>query len=183
MKEEKEIKQEEVRKLKPVTFIKGEYNYSRQNDFQQKLLLKAMQVTSDPQELRKMAGLKTVADVYRTLDKLAIRKEYHEALLRKGIDLDTIIGGIKGIAENSTKDSTRLKAYHIFLKSLGLDEYKESPDEAKQSWEDLLNDVVSKEEVKPKEIEADYEVIIPETPEEEKRKREEEDKIGKSIYE
>jgi len=83
MKEEEII----VKKLKPVTFIKGEYNYSRQNDLQQKLLLKAMQVTSDPNELKKMAGLKTVADVYRTLDKLAMRKEYHEALSRQGIDL------------------------------------------------------------------------------------------------
>ena len=171
------------KKLKPVTFIKGEYNYSRQNDLQQKLLLKAMQVTSDPNELKKMAGLKTVTDVYRTLDKLAIRREYHEALVRSGVDLDTIIGGIKEIATTSTKDATRLKAYQIFLKSLGLDEYKESPDEAKQSWEDLLKDVVEKEDTKLIEAKEEYSVIIPEVPEHERKKREEEDEIGKSIYE
>ena len=95
----------------------------------------------------------------------------------------TIIEGIKGIADNSTKDSTRLKAYHIFLKSLGLDEYKESPDDAKQSWEDLLTDVVMKEDRNKIENKEEYDVIIPETPEEEKRKRAEEDEIGKSIYE
>jgi len=180
MKEEEII----VKKLKPVTFIKGEYNYSRQNDLQQKLLLKAMQVTSDPNELKKMAGLKTVADVYRTLDKLAMRKEYHEALSRQGIDLDVIIGGIKEICNGvGVKAATKLKAYQVFLKSLGLDEYKESHDEAKQGWEDLVRGIVEKEELPDGGEHGDYDVVIPETPPDQIKKRKEEDEIGRSIYE
>jgi len=47
------------------------------------LLLKALKVTQDPTELKKMIGVKTVAEVYRTLDKLSLRKEYHKALAEK----------------------------------------------------------------------------------------------------
>lgn len=180
------MKEETIKKekLRPVTFIKGEYNYSRQNDFQQNLLLKAMQVTQDPKKLMKIAGLKTVAEVYRTLDKLAMRREYHEAMARGGISLDSIIMGIKDICEGEgVKPATKLKGYQIFLKSLGLDEYKETPDEAKQGWEDLVRDVVEKGELPDGGAQGDYDVIVPETPKEEAAKRAEEDEIGKSIYE
>ena len=49
MKEEQ--KKEKVKKLKPVSFVKGQYGYYRDNTFQQNLLLKAMLITQDPQEL------------------------------------------------------------------------------------------------------------------------------------
>lgn len=103
-----------------------------------------------------MAGLKTVAEVYRTLDKLAIRKEYHEALLRWDMDLDAIVKGIKKVAETSEEDAVKLNAYKTLLKSLGLDEYKESDVVNKESWEDL----VRKKEYKKLEV-GDYEVIKP----------------------
>ena len=66
------------KKYKPVTFVKGEIGYYRDNKLQQNLLLKAMQITDNPKELRKAIGVKAVADVVRTLDKLTIRKEYHD---------------------------------------------------------------------------------------------------------
>jgi len=174
-------------KLKPVIFVKGQYNYHRQNLLQQNLLLKALQITTDANELRKMIGVKTVAEVYRTLDKIAIRKEYHEALLRHGIDLDTIIGGIKGICNDKNEaGAIKLKGWQILLKSLGLDNYQDVTKEAKNSWEDIVRDTV-KEIDSPKDIKQieseKYEVIIPKTPEEERIKQEEEEEMGKDLYE
>ncbi len=79
------------KKLKPVIFIEGDNSFYRENRFAQNLLLKALSSgVTDPQELRKVAGLKSVADVYRTLDKMAIRKEYHAALAEQGMTLEFI---------------------------------------------------------------------------------------------
>jgi len=177
----------EQKKLKPVTFLKGHYNYYRDNKFQQNLLLKALQITTDPNELKKMIGVKRVADVYRTLDKLAIRREYHEALVAAGIDLDTIVAGIKDVADNASP-AIKLQAWQTLMKSLGLDRYEESSDDKAKGWEDILIQTIDENEKKglpePKNIKvADYEVIEPEMPEEEKKKQEEEEKIGKELYE
>ena len=172
----------EVKQLKPVIFEKGEYSFHRQNEFQQNLLLQALKVTTDPKKLKAMTGLKTIAEVYRTLDKLAIRKEYHEALTRQGIDLDTIVQGIQGICNDFfTKSDTRLKAYQTLLRSLGLEKYEEAPEASKKSWEDTLNEYFDKQNkqiVQPK-----YDVEIPEIPPEEQKRIEEERKMGEGLYE
>jgi len=178
----------EKKKLKPVTFISGNYNYYSQDDFRQKVLLKAMSVSDDPKVWMKMANLKKMADVYRTLDKLAIRKEYHEALVRTGFDLDSVVAGIKEIAENSSSDSTKLKGYQTILKSLGLDRYEKEDDKGK-SWEETIIEYMEKEKQKKlenpeeKKVKADYEVVIPKVPVAEKQKREDEEEAGRSLYE
>jgi len=167
--------------LKPVTFIKGEYPYHRDNKFQQNLLLRALQVTTNPEDLRKMAGFRNTAEVLRTLDKLAIRKEYHEALSRNGIDLDSIVAGIKDVTNSVfAKGETKLRAYQILLKSLGLDEYKESASDAGKNWEDAIKEQLNKE--KKVQI-GEYDVIIPEIPETERKKIELERQAGKGLYE
>lgn len=172
----------------------GMRDFFRPNLFQQNLLLKAMTITTDPKKLRQMAGLKSVADVYRTLDKLAMRKEYHEALAINGVDFNFIVGGLKDIAVNSFKDGDRLKAYKTLLQSLGMDKYEEQADSGK-NWEELLieaaeedrkksgvNQLASGEEYKD-EYNEDYEVNQPAIPESELRKIEEEKVIGDSLYE
>lgn len=176
---------DQEKKLKPVVFVQGEYQYYRQNNFQQNLLLKALQVTSDPKKLREMTGLKTVAEVYRTLDKMSIRKEYHEALLRNGIDLDTIVGGIKEAIDNSYDSAVQLKGYQILLKSLGLDEYKDNAEQAKQTWEELVKQQIDEERITPSLVAENkpYEVNAPEVPDSEKKRREEEKKAGQALYE
>lgn len=91
------------------------------------LLLKALKVTQDPKELKQMIGVRTVADVYRTLDKMALRKDFHRALEAQGLSFDYILTGIKNIAEDANaKDDVKLKAYLALLKSLGMDKYEES---------------------------------------------------------
>lgn len=146
---------------------------------QQIILLKALQVTQDPKKLKQMIGVRTVAEVYRTLDKMSLRREYHDALARAGFSLDMAVKGIKDIAESSEKDDTRLKAYQILLKSLGLEKYDASDIPAGGTWEEELLKSAEQQETLPA---ADYEVVAPEMPERMKKLREEEDALTKSIY-
>lgn len=174
------------KELKPVVFVKGKYSYHNQNFLQQNLLLKALQVTTDVNELKKMIGVRTTAEVYRTLDKIAIRKEYHEALLRHNIDLDTIVNGIKAICEDPNESGAiKLKGWQVILKSLGLDNYKEVEKESRDNWEDMVieTDRESMNSESKKLKSDDYDVVVPEIPEEEKRKQEEEEEAGNSLYE
>ena len=130
-------------------------------------------------------GVRTVAEVYRTLDKMAIRKEYHEALARAGFSLDKVVTGIQQIAESAEKDDTRLKAYQVLLKSLGLEKYDASDMPTGGTWEEELLKSIEKTEKAP-ELAAstgdDYEVVQPAMPERMRKMREEEDELTKSLY-
>lgn len=172
---------------KPVIFEQGKYSFHRQNTYVQNLLLKALSNgITDPQELKKISGLSRVADVYRSLDKLSIRKEYHEALVTNGVDLNFITKGLKDLAENST-DKIKLGSFNVLLKSIGLDKY-EKQEEFGKSWEEEIikaskvkEDVIDGEIVEG-EIE-DYEVNAPEVPAEELKRQIEEKKLGRELYE
>lgn len=143
---------------------------------------------TNPKELRDIAGLKSVAEVYRTLDKLAIRKEYHQALAKAGVSLDYIVKGFKNLADNAEKDDTRLKSLQSLLKSVGLDKY-EKEETAAQGWEEAILKAAEKKEIdsdNPKMIEGEFEeykVDVPEVPEDEKKKEEKENKVGRELYE
>lgn len=177
-----------MKKLKPVVFVQGDRSFYRENLYGQNLLIKAMsEGITDPKELKHAAGLKTVAEVYRTLDKLAIRKEYHNALAKNGVTLDVIVNGIKDLAQTSKKDAVKLKGWELLLKSLGLDKY-EKDEESGKNWEELIMEASEKNKDKPKiDIkqleESDYEVIIPKTPEAEKKRQQEEKEVGQQLYE
>ena len=163
------------------------HNRNAPQHTQQVILLKALQVTQDPKELKKMIGVRTVAEVYRTLDKMSIRKEYHEALARAGLSLDVVVKGISDIAQNpEAKDDTRLKAYQTILKSLGLEKYDASDTPSGGTWEEeLLKSIEKAPDVNaalPPALDADYEVEQPEMPERMKKMRQEEDELTKSIY-
>ena len=124
-------------KLKPVTIINARYSRYGQNTAQQIFLLKALSVTQDPEELRKMIGVKKVADVFRTLDKLALRKEFHTALAKQGIDFNYIVRGLKVEAESADKSADRIKVYQTLLKSLGMDKYDDAS-EGGGAWEETV---------------------------------------------
>jgi hypothetical protein len=166
-----------MNKLKPVVFYKTNNSYYKHNIFQQNLLLKALQITSDPKKLKELMGVKKVADVYRTLDKIALRKEFHEALAVHGLDMFTIVDGIKGICQNAKNDGTRLRGYEVILKALGLSEYKEE-NGGGAGWEEALKVALEKE--KKGELlgsgntnkEGDYDVVFPEVPRGIKEERE-----------
>lgn len=174
-----------MKRLKPVVFVQWEYGKHSQNNFQQMLLLKALKVTQDPKELKQMIGVRTVADVYRTLDKLALRKEYHKVLAEQDMTFDKIVWGIKDIATGKfVKDDVKLKAWLAVLKSLGMDKYEEASSGG-GSWEDLLLDKAEKEPDKLMEpvVDAEYEVVQPTMPESLRKKKEEELADAKRLYE
>jgi hypothetical protein len=177
-------------KLKPVIFVQGARRFYAQNTYAQNILLKAMSegITS-PTELKKLAGLHATADVFRTLDKMAIRREYHEALERNGISLDYIVNGIKNITIDGESDNVKLMGYNILLRSLGLERYEKVEDTGK-NWEDTILSAVAKEEEAKqlgdgKAVEgqiAEYEVNKPCMPESEKKQREDETELAKMLY-
>lgn len=169
-------------KLKPVVFVQGKYSYSNQNTTQQIMLLKALRITQDPKKLREMIGVKTVADVYRTLDKIALRKEYHSALSKLGITFDYVAKNIKKEIDTAEKASDRLAGLNMILKSMGMDKYEESTIGG-GSWEDALLQVRKVEESKgetPKMLE--YEVVEPMMPENVRLAKEKANEEAKGLY-
>lgn len=172
-----------MKKLKPVVFVQGKYAYNAQNTTQQIMLLKALKVTQDPKKLRELIGVKTVADVYRTLDKIAMRKEYHGALARNGITFDYVVENIKKEVDTAEKASDRLNALNMILKSIGLDKYEEST-VSSGGWEEALLKVRKEEEEvgKIREIE-EYEVIEPAMPEHIRIAKEKARAEEKNLYE
>lgn len=165
--------------LKPVVFVSGTYTHNKQNTSQQLMLLKALRITQDPKKLRQLIGVKTVADVFRTLDKIAIRKEFHEAFARSGLSFDSIVGTLKTEMTDSEKGSDRIKAAQILLKSFGLDKYEDSTISG-GSWEDEILRA-SDGEVPP--LMGAYDVDIPEIPESVKKQHSEQEELGRSLYE
>lgn len=181
-------KDQNSKKLKPVIFIDGELKYNHQNTLQQQMLLKAMMITDDPNELKKMIGVKTVAEVTRTLDKLQNRKDWYSAMDNSGISFSWIAKGIKDICDSrSNKAADKLNGYKLILETLGLKDYKDS-DGGSRNWEDAVmgkiieSGEVVEEDATPGEIE-EYEVEVPKIPEAIQAVRDEEKEIGKSLYE
>ena len=174
-------------KLRPIVYTANHFKSGHQNTAQQMFLLKALQVTQDPKKLREMIGVRSVAEVYRTLDKLAMRKEYHEALTRSGISFDYIVKGIKEIADGGFKDRDKLAAFQTLLKSVGMEKYDEAGVATTGTWEEALLKKIEdgkKENIVPKlTTPAQYEVTLPEVPESARKSREEEQDVISSIYE
>lgn len=184
----------ENKKLKPVVFVSSKYpgtvgTKHDNNTFQQVILLKALTITQNPVELKKMIGVRTVAEVYRTLDKIALRKEYHTALVKHGLDFDFIVKGIKELAETSYKDADKLNAYKALLKSLGMDKYDETTTGG-GSWEDALLKAVEDGNSNKKLIGTSsggtskevYDVKQPVIPASVRRQIDEEKQLNNSIY-
>lgn len=171
--------------LKPITFNSSKYSKYQRGEYAQNLILKALSegVTSID-ELKKITGMKTAAQVYRTFDKMAIRKEYHEALAKNNISLDYIVTGIKTLCDTANKDEVRLKAYQTLLKSIGLDKYQEE-EVSSATWEDAVIDALDKgkSEKSNDVVDAVYEVKQPVMPDSLKKKKDEEKDWAKGIYE
>lgn len=177
-----------MKNYKPVVFIQGDRKFYRENKYAQNIILKALsEGVTDVNDLKKMAGMRTAAEVFRTLDKLAIRKEYHAALANNGITLDYIAGGIKQVADTSMKESVRLKAYQTLLRSLGLEKY-DNEEETGKNWEETIiaafekGDKLVGDDKTTLALEEDYEVEVPAIPESVAKKRAEENALARELY-
>ena len=170
-------------KLKPVIFVQGKYSYNAQNTTQQMMLLNALKITKDPKKLREIIGVKTVADVYRTLDKLQMRKEYHSALARHGLSFDYIVKGIKKEVDEADKSSDRLAGLGMLLKSVGMDKYEETQVSG-GGWEDALLKLSMESKEKGEEIPVEeYKVEEPKMPDHIRLAKEKANKESKGLYE
>jgi len=163
-------------RLKPISFSlasrKSLPSMYHDNKLQQMILLKSLAITTDPNELKKMIGVRTVSEVYRTLDKLALRKEYHNKLLELGIDFGFILQNYKEIIETG-KNKDKLVALGALLKSLGMHEYNEKSTPTSSSWEETLLKSIENDQStsmkslsagKSADIDQDYEVNVPKEP-------------------
>lgn len=171
------------KKLKPVIFVSGKYDYNTSSPSKEIMLLKALTITKDPNKIRELIGVKSVADVYRTLDKMSIRKEYHGALARKGITFDYIVGNIKKEIDNATKAKDKFTGLGMLLKSMGLDKYEDITT-SNVGWEDALMQLSKAKESEGKIIEVeDYKVSEPEMPEHIRIKKEQQNAESRTLYE
>lgn len=149
---------------------------------QQNLLLKGILLTSNFLDAGKYAGIKRTVDIYRTWDRLTLRKDFQQALAEEGVDMTFIVRGIKNQAETAALDSVRLEAYKTLLRSMGLERYTKD-EETSAGWEDALVGYVNKQEGLPMPKSPGYEVKLPEVPDSARRSREEDNVLGKELYE
>lgn len=156
----------------------GQANIGRQN-----LLLRGMLMTGDMDAARKYAGIHSAAEIIRTMDRISLRKDYHEALESEGVDMRWIVRGIKDKAENAELDSVRLAALRMFLTSLGLNNYSVA-EEGTKNWEETLLELAERyQSTKMPALEVtSYEVLTPPVPESAKGERKKEDDLGKELY-
>lgn len=175
-----------MKELKPVVFVKAGSNYFQKGIFQQNMLLKILPFTDDLDQLKNAVQIKSKAGVLRTLDKISMRKEFHAALERHNLNIDNIVDGFKKLEETTDDDKIKLGVYQTILKALGLDKY-EAEDGEKGNWEEILLKTIQvekrKEDPKITYQNVEYEVMTPEIPEAEKKRREDDLKIEKGIYE
>lgn len=172
----------------PVVFAPGSGGDGIENTksiFVQNLLLRAMAGgITDPKQLQAITGLKKVTDVYITLDKLSLRKEYHAALARAGIDLDYLVSKLKASIDHNSPDIS-LKGIALLIKSLGLEKYEAENDNGSKPWEEIvlersgIGETIDAEKVGQEE----YEVKIPQVPEEIAKKRLAAAEEHKELYE
>jgi len=171
--------------LKPVIFTNSFRVTTRRDTHLQTLLLKALsEGVTNVDDLVTISGAKSAAQVLVTLDKLAIRKDYHRALSDAGLSMDSIVVGIKNLALNSSSDSVKLQSLQTLMRSLGLDKY-EKDEEAGKSWEETilqLADNTSEQLGTDEEVE-EYKVDAPIVPESVKNRQKEEKSIAKQLYE
>ena len=177
--------------LKPVTLAKPTTNQHRNNKFRQNMLLKGMANTDDFDELKQIAKFKSKAGVLRTLDKLAMREEFHKALERHGLDINSIVGKLAELTE-SEDEKVVLKTMKTLMKAIGIDKY-EDHDGGDSSWEEILLEIQQEERKQasedgeelpePQGQSFEYEVDKPDKPQEVIEAEKEEEDLGQSIYE
>ena len=148
-------------KAAPINSISGAQYLP--NEYDQKALLDAFRESNDPTKLKEIIGVKTVAEVYRTLDRIAIRREFHKALDRAGIDFDFLISGLKREALGGDKSADRIKALEIFLKALGLNKYEEVQAGSATTWEERLLEAVNAKKKSGKRVEPKEAIRLIET--------------------
>ena len=149
---------------------------------QQNLLLKGMMLYGEEKKAAELAGIKTAVELYRTFDRIQLRKGYHQALDDEQIDFNFIASRIKKFADCNDPKAA-LPALRMLLASLGLNRYDVS-EEGSKNWEDILLEVSQKYESKQLNSGAKrYEVNAPAKPLLVAEMEKQETELGKELYE
>lgn len=187
------MSEEQEDELKPVNFKRTTSRRAHKNKFQQNMLLKGLTETLDLDELQKIAHFKSKAEVLETMDKIKMRKEFHRALAKHGVDMDSIAGRLSDLID-SDDEKTALKALKTVMKSIGIDKYDDVEDKDK-NWEEVVVQIEKekrKQGVSDDELPGDapsdkedmvYEVDEPDKPDFVEEKEEKDQALGESLYE
>lgn len=132
-----------------------------------------------PSSLDNKITEKMESEVDEAIGDVGRRKEYREALLRAGVNMEFLVQHLKNVALNGEKDSDKIKALQVLLKSLGVDKTSSKEEETSGTWEDALLNEGNKAEDTVEE----YNVVQPEIPESAKKKRDDDNKVTGGIYE
>lgn len=165
-------------------FVSGEYGAVQKGATRQLQFLKAMNIAQDPKRFRQIIRARAAVDVFRTLDKIALRKEWMAALERNQLDLDSILQVLKQeMYDPDARGSDRIKAAQIILKSLGLEKYEDASISG-GTWEDEIVKIADQglKQISPGAV-PEYEVKQPEIPESVKKQRKEQNDLGRALYE
>lgn len=153
----------------------GQAGIKRQN-----LLLKGMMIHGNMDKATHFAGIRSAVELYRTFDRIQLRRGYHEALADEDVDLRWIVNRIKKHAD-SPNGQVALSGLRMLLGSLGLNRY-DVAEEGHKNWEDTLLQLSESYDSKEQPLTA-YKVNPPQVPEASKLMRQKENKIGKELYE
>ena len=121
---------------------------------------------------------------------MAMRKDYHRALVDRNLTFDAIAGVIGQEMYEAPKSADRLNAAKTLLKSLGMDKYDTETTGGGGNWEDILIEASERKNALDGQVVIDeradiedYEVDAPFIPESVKTIREEEREVGRGLYE
>lgn len=166
---------------KPIILVSGVYGNAQKNVSQQLMFLRAMNVAQDPKKFNQIIRARAAVDVFRTLDKLALRKEWHSALERNGINFDLVLKTLKQEMLKGDKSSDRIQAAKTIIKSLGLDKYEDSS-MGGGSWEDEILKA-SEATINLPPPGEEYDVVQPQIPDKVKKERKDQNDLGRQLYE
>lgn len=165
---------------KPIVFVTGVYGNAQKSVSQQLMFLRAMNAAEDPKKFKQVIRARAAVDVFRTIDKIALRKEWHSALERNGIDFDLVLRTLKQEMLTGEKGSDRIQAAKTIIKSMGLDKYEDSSISG-GSWEDEILKASEATANLPLPGE-DYDVKQPHIPDHIKKQRKDQNDLGRSLY-
>lgn len=119
---------------------------------------------TDPEELKRLSGIKRSADLMVTMDRLSLRREFHEAMYRAGLTPDKLMTTLSDHVD-STDAKVSIKAVEVTLKMLSMFRPESSSGDVK-SWEEIvLEKATAIQEGDMKQISQPvYDVKIPEVP-------------------
>lgn len=167
---------------KTTVFISGAYEHTKENVSQNLMLLKAMGVAKDPKKFQQIIRARAAVAVFQTMDKIALRREWHNALEKAGLGFDTIVEVLKNEMIHGKRGNDRINAAKIVLKSLGLEKYEDASIQG-GSWEDEILRAADNATSDDRKNNSEYVVKVPQIPESVKKQRKEQNDLGKSLYE